>query len=65
MKIKALLGVAGRDYSLQKGGEYDMPDEIAKDLIRAGHAIELKTEERATVAPTEKAKHRREGNKGR
>lgn len=65
MKIRALIGIAGSAYTFSRGVEYDVTDEVGNDLVKAGHAIEIKTEERATVAPKENGKARREGNKGR
>ncbi|RMH11197.1 MAG: hypothetical protein D6698_16805 [Gammaproteobacteria bacterium] len=38
MKIKALVSACGDNFQIGKGGTYDLPDEIAKDLIKAGHA---------------------------
>ena len=40
-------------------------DKVGSELVKAGHAIEIKGEERAKVSVPEKAKSRREGNKGR
>lgn len=65
MRIKALVGIAGSDHTYQRGVEYDVSDEVGNDLIRAGHAVEVKVEERAKIEVSEKAKARREGNKGR
>ena len=65
MRIKTLVGIAGADYTYQRGIEYDVTDEIGSDLVRAGHAVEVKVEERAKIEVSEKAKARREGNKGR
>lgn len=42
MKIKITTGCAGTDYSYSAGQvDNDCPDDRAKDLIKAGYAIEL------------------------
>lgn len=58
MRIKVLIGCAGDNYAFRKGDEYDTSEEIGKDLVKAGFAIELSApkQERATATPTEKAK---------
>ena len=65
MKIKALIGIATPTDCYSKGGEYVVDDKVGSELVKAGHAIEIKGEERAKVSVPEKAKSRREGNKGR
>lgn len=37
MKVRMLTSVAGPEYSYGPG-EHDMPDEIATELLNAGHA---------------------------
>lgn len=40
MKIKALTSAAGNDFAIAAGETADLPDYIAKDLVKAGYAIE-------------------------
>lgn len=56
MKIKALYGIAGIDYTFSKGGVYDVTSDIGNDLVKGGLAVEVKTDERAKVTPVETAK---------
>lgn len=51
-----LRGVAGVDYAFQNGSEQDTTDEIGKDLVRAGYAVEIKTIETATTRSVETTK---------
>ena len=44
MKIQALTSAAGMDYTIAAGEICELPDEIAKDLIRAGYAKQIDTE---------------------
>lgn len=46
MRIKALKSFAGKKVSMFTGEVREVADEaIARDLIRAGHAVEVKAEE--------------------
>lgn len=61
--IIALENAAGLDYTIAAGGKYqvpgEIPDEIAKDLIRAKFAEEVKgtkKETKTTEAPSAKGK---------
>jgi hypothetical protein len=42
MKIKALKTAVGLTFKIHKGGEYNLPDEIAQSLINGGLAEEIK-----------------------
>lgn len=42
MKIKILRSCAGRSFSFSAGQVVDTPVPVAKDLIKAGHAEEVK-----------------------
>lgn len=42
MKIKILTSCAGLKFSFSAGDSVDIDDAAAKDLIRAGHAEEVK-----------------------
>ena len=39
IKIQVIDSCAGRDYTYQKGGTYDAPEDRAKDLLKAGLAV--------------------------
>lgn len=43
MRIKILTCCAGLNFSLFAGETVDIDDALAKDLIQAGHAEEVKT----------------------
>jgi hypothetical protein len=43
MKIKILTSCAGINFSYASGQIVDVPDKIAKDLIKAGHAEGVKS----------------------
>lgn len=59
MKIIILKGCAGVSYKYGKGGTYDAPEEIAKDLIKAGFAKRVK-ETRGKKIETAAAKPKKE-----
>ena len=43
MNIKILTSCSGLDFSYAKGETVDAKSEIAKDLLKAGYAEEIKT----------------------
>lgn len=52
--IKIKTSIAGLNFSYQAGQTADVEDELARDLIRAGHAEPVKTEiETATIEAPE------------
>jgi hypothetical protein len=59
MKIKIKRNIAGRfednGFSYQAGDVVAVPDELAKDLIQAGHAETVKPAPRITVKKRTKA----------
>jgi hypothetical protein len=42
MKIKMLTSCAGEKFAYTKGDEIEVSDKIAKDLIKAKYAVEVK-----------------------
>lgn len=53
MRIRIINSVAGIGFSAHAGEILDLPDEIAQDLLEAGHAIRLV--EQARKRPRDKA----------
>ena len=53
-----LIGCASDTAAYRNGDEYDVTEEVGKDLVKAQFAIEIKEAktERATTKPVEKAK---------
>ncbi len=49
MKIRALVSFAGQ-VTMAIREEKEVPNEIAKDLIQAGHAVEVKTQTKRVKA---------------
>lgn len=41
IKIRLLTSVAGGDFHYPAGSEVDAPEDVARDLLRAGHAALL------------------------
>ena len=54
-RIKALVSFAARGLSAVPGQEYDCPDALAADVIRAGYAVSAES----TAAAVEKPKKTR------
>lgn len=50
MKIKAIVSAAGMEFTIAAGQEIDLPEEIAKDLLKAGYAVPA-GEETTTAEP--------------
>lgn len=76
MKIRFLTSVAGVNFSYRPKKEYDLPEHIARDFIRAGQAVEVREDAAAArtaaqeietaVAPApEQAVSRGNGKAGR
>lgn len=42
MRIKVMIALAGRGFSCTGGEVVDLPEDIARDLIEAGHAVPAK-----------------------
>lgn len=42
MKVKFLTSVAGVNFAYRPKKEYDLPERIARDFIRAGQAVEVR-----------------------
>jgi len=61
IRVRILASLAGPGYSYGKGFEGDVPEELAKDLIRAGHATQLnsKAEQREKAIPNTDKKEKR------
>lgn len=55
MKIKLLTSVAGTDYAYASDSVVDAPEEIARDLIRGGHAIPAETSMKIPIEDVETA----------
>ena len=53
MKIKALTSFAGK-VSMIEDEVREVADELGRDLIRAGHAVEIKIKKETPVKPVEK-----------
>lgn len=65
MRVKITRSIAGPGFALSEGSEADLPDEVARDLVRAGHAVALKAvgdarkpAPEAAVSPAAKRKRR-------
>lgn len=54
IKIKMLTSVAGTEYAYRAGQEVDAPEEIAKDLLKGGHAIPAVAEHETPESKTAK-----------
>lgn len=48
LKIQALASAAGDDYTIAKGGVYDLPEQIALDLVKGGLAKLVEVRETGT-----------------
>jgi hypothetical protein len=44
MKVKIITGCSGLDFSYRQGETVDAKSDIAKDLIEAGYAVEVKSD---------------------
>ncbi len=53
MKIKALTSFAGK-VSMIENEVREVADELGRDLVRAGHALEIKIKKETPVEPVEK-----------
>lgn len=53
MRIKALTSFVGK-ISMIPNEVREVADEIGRDLVRAGHAVEVKLEKKKETAPVEK-----------
>lgn len=53
MKIKALTSFAGK-VSMIEDEVREVADELGRDLVRAGHAVEIKIKKETPVKPVEK-----------
>lgn len=53
MKVEVLKAVAGNNF-LYRSGLYEVPEQMplehAKDLIKAGHAVQVESEKRENAA---------------
>ena len=60
IQVRILASLAGPGYSYGKGFEGEVPEELAKDLIRAGHAVQLtvKADQREKAIPNTKPEKR-------
>lgn len=63
IKIKMNRGCVGADFVYAAGGEYDAPEDRARDLIQAGHAtpVSAKASSRAenAISPASKKAEKR------
>lgn len=59
MKVKGLTSCAGENFSISTDKEADLPDKIAKELVKAGHAEPVKKAKMPKTTASKKAKGRK------
>ena len=57
IKIQALDSMVGNDFVYGKGGIYDVPEDRAKDLIKAGLAIAVSPAKQGKETATPKIQY--------
>ena len=63
MKVKLLVPICGPDGSFKAGDEPDLPEALAKALVKDGHANPIEIEKPVEVKPVAETKAENKTNK--